>query len=59
MTKCYEFGTILYGTQNGGCELMGHVDGSIDRSSNSRGGGCFLLVVRMFHIFTTNSASIE
>ena len=33
--------------------------GSIDSSGNSRGGGCSLLVIRMFHIFATDSASIE
>ena len=31
----------------------------IDRSGISRGGGCSLIVVRMFHIFATDSASIE
>ena len=38
--------------------FMGLQHGSIDRSGNSRGGGCSLLVVRMFHIFATDSASI-
>ena len=33
--------------------------GRIDRSGIPRGGGCSLIVVRMFHIFATDSASIE
>ena len=33
--------------------------GRIDRSGISRGGGCSLIVVRMFHIFATDRASIE
>ena len=34
-------------------------NGSIERSGISRGGGCSLIVVRMFHIFAYDSASIE
>ena len=33
--------------------------GRIDRSGISRGGGYSLFVVRMFHIFPTDSANIE
>ena len=40
-------------------EEVGTHHGRIDRSGISRGGGCSLIEVRMFHIFATDSAGIE